>query len=79
METDSEINVASPAPEITRRLREDLWRLHTRKKPDKNMKKEFKIWEKVMAKNKQNKKKKKQLQGFLIEFFLDKHSNIAFD
>ncbi|VAW65736.1 Probable phospholipase protein, partial [hydrothermal vent metagenome] len=77
MENDSEINVASPAPEVAKEWREDLWEMHTKKNLDENMKKEFKIWEKIMSNNKLNKKNKKPLEGSLVEFFSNKSAILS--
>ncbi len=66
MVNDTEINVASPAPEIAKKLRKDLWNLHTGTEPMTDMKKEFSRWKIIIKKNKINKKLKKILEGSLI-------------
>ncbi|MDB5799915.1 MAG: PLD-like protein [Rhodocyclales bacterium] len=69
MEVDSELNIAMPAPEVTRQWREHLWKLHTGAAPGENMSLEFKNWGKLVAMNSSSKSKGEQLSAPLIEFF----------
>lgn len=71
METDSEINIASPAPELTKQWREHLWRIHTGRAAGDNMAQEFKDWGDIMSKNNERKGKGKLLISPLIDFFDD--------
>lgn len=79
MEADSELNIACPSPELTRQLREQLWKIHTRKAPSEDMTREFDDWGKIMTKNLKNKETKKPLVAPLLEFFDDGTSKAALD
>ena len=79
METDSELNIASPSPEITKQWREHLWRIHTGRVPGDDMAQEFKNWGKVMLENNNLKKRNQSLAAPLIEFFDDSVSGRSDD
>lgn len=74
METDSELNIASPAPEIAKQWREHLWRNHTGRAAGDNMAQEFKDWGKIMKLNAEQKRRKLPLSAPLLEFFDDSAS-----
>jgi phosphatidylserine/phosphatidylglycerophosphate/cardiolipin synthase-like enzyme len=74
METDSEINIGVPSPEVTREWRQRLWGLHTGRAPGDDMKTEFRRWTNLMKTNAQAMKNKELLEASLIEFHDDSSS-----
>lgn len=69
MEADTELNIASPSPEVTLQWRQHLWKIHTGQAPGEDMKVEFKRWGDLIADNAAFKRNKKPLAAPLIEFF----------
>jgi phosphatidylserine/phosphatidylglycerophosphate/cardiolipin synthase-like enzyme len=79
METDSELNIAAPSPELTQQWRKHLWKLHTGKEPGDSIATEFENWGKLMTDNKQQKNAEKALSASLIEFFDGEDATLAPD
>ena len=79
MEADTELNIASPSPEVTQQWRQHLWKIHTGQAPGDDMNAEFKRWAQVIDKNKDAKKFKQMLVSPLIEFFDGGHSHLRAD
>lgn len=69
MESDPELNVASPAPQTAKKFREDLWGLHTSETASDDMEAEFIDWRRIMDENAELKQASKQLSASLVEFF----------
>jgi phosphatidylserine/phosphatidylglycerophosphate/cardiolipin synthase-like enzyme len=69
METDSELNVASPAAPLTKAWREFLWTMHTGSAPKKTINKDYMFWKNLKEKNSMKILLKKPLEGHLIQFF----------
>lgn len=79
MEADTELNIASPSPEVTQQWRQHLWKMHTGQAPGGDMEVEFVRWKKIMATNTANKKDNKTLVAPLIEFFDGDYSRLRAD
>jgi len=80
MEVDSELNIASPSPELTRQWREHLWRIHTGEAPMVDMKEEFNRWGKLMRLNSEAMSNGEPLSASLMDFYDDGKSPIfSFD
>lgn len=71
MEGDSELNIAAPSPELTRKWRKDLWKIHTGRTPsdELDLEGEFENWGELMSNNGNNQNLAKPLDAPLIEFF----------
>ena len=69
MEGDSELNIACPSPELTKRWRRELWELHSGASPTDDPAMEFDKWLTAMTVNSINMKRGKPLQSSLLEFF----------
>lgn len=79
MEADTELNIASPSPEVAQQWRQHLWKLHTGQAPGEDMAVEFERWAKIMVANQGAKKFKQALAAPLIEFFDGEPSAWAWD
>ena len=79
MEADTELNIASPSPELTQQWRKHLWALHTGQVPGDDMGAEFQRWRTLMSKNLDFKINSKPLLASLIEFFDGESSTFAPD
>ncbi len=80
MEVDSELNIASPSPELTRQWREHLWRIHTGQAPLTDMKREFERWGDIMKLNTKAMSNGEPLSASLMDFYDDGKSPIfSFD
>ncbi|WP_218511014.1 phosphatidylserine/phosphatidylglycerophosphate/cardiolipin synthase family protein [Variovorax sp. dw_308] len=74
MESDSELNIAVPAPDIAREWRQRLWEIHTKRKPGNDLKEEFRAWQTITARNGEAKANGSALSSALIEFYDDSPS-----
>lgn len=79
LEGDSELNISCPSPELTQQWRAHLWKLHTGRAPQEDIKEEFKGWAALMAKNGDAKKIGAPLSTSLIEFFDGESATMAPD
>ncbi|MBT0963896.1 phospholipase D-like domain-containing protein [Denitromonas iodatirespirans] len=79
METDSELNIAAPAPALTRQWREHLWRIHTGAAPGEDMETEFDRWERMIKANASDRKLGAALAAPLVEFFDNEDAWLAPD
>ncbi|SIT07894.1 phosphatidylserine/phosphatidylglycerophosphate/cardiolipin synthase family protein [Achromobacter sp. MFA1 R4] len=68
MESDSELNIACPSPELTQHWRKRLWKMHGRYEPGDDIADEFRSWEKAIGDNTSNMKDGKPLASSLIDF-----------
>lgn len=77
MEVDSELNIAHDRPEVTRPLRQQLWRTHTNgRSGSENMstaqlKLAYQNWGKLINDNKRARHQKKAPLAALVEFYND--------
>lgn len=79
MEADTELNIASPSPEVTQQWRQHLWKIHTGQAPGEDIKMEFERWNEIMSDNKDAKEAKQKLVAPLVEFFDGGHSHLRAD
>ncbi len=79
MEADSELNISSPSPELTRQWRQHLWRMHSGSAPGEDMAEIFQLWGDAMALNKKERNSTRPLSSSLIEFFDGERSRLAPD
>lgn len=79
MEADTELNIASPSPEVTLQWRQHLWKIHTGQVPGDDMKAEFQRWGEIMIDNNDAKEAKQKLVAPLIQFFDGKPVAAAWD
>lgn len=68
MESDSELNICCPSPDLTQYWRKHLWKMHTRQVPGDDISTEFKRWNDTIKVNAQNVKFGKNLESSLIDF-----------
>ncbi|MBD9518218.1 phospholipase D-like domain-containing protein [Pseudomonas sp. PDM22] len=75
MQVDSELNIAHERYDVSKRMRRELWDLHTDKKgAQDDPAKAFKSWEDIIGKNNRRQKNKRKMVGpisSLIEFRYD--------
>ncbi|WP_241779991.1 phospholipase D-like domain-containing protein, partial [Pseudomonas aeruginosa] len=68
MEGDSELNIACSSPDLTKRWRSDLWKMHCNGEPEPRLQREHARWKQIMEFNSDAKKNKKPLAGSLNDF-----------
>ncbi|MFK8403061.1 phospholipase, partial [Pseudomonas sp. BGr12] len=72
MQVDSELNIAHERYEVSKRMRRELWNLHTDKRAAQDIAAEaFKTWQNVIRKNRKRQEDEGEPWASLIEFRYD--------